>query len=218
MKKLTFWEEMYKGHELLWGLEPDNTLVEYARLIPKGNVLDLGIGEGRNAFFFAKKGYVVEGVDISQKAIEKCRTWAKRAHLKIKAKVRDLRKIEIAQGKYSLIIAAWMLNFFKRKEVEEIVVKIKKGLKKDSFVYLVVFSPRDPSYKKNKQTLKMVEKNTFYSRKRKSYMYYLTKRDVLSLFKDFKVIYCVEGIALDISHGNKPHYHGVIIYMGQKCK
>ena len=113
---------------MFWGLKPDHILAQYADVVPKGNVLDLGAGEGRNALFFAKKGHVVESVDISKKALEKCIKWAKKTNLRIKTKVCDLTKIKIDKGKYSLIICAWVLNFFKKRDIETIIRKMKKGI------------------------------------------------------------------------------------------
>lgn len=217
MKKLSAWEEAYRSVESMWGLKPDHILLEYASLIPKGNVLDLGIGEGRNALFFAKMGYEVEGVDISQTAIERCIERAKKTNLKLKAEVKDLKEVDIPQGRYSLIIAAWVLNFFKKRAAEEIIGKIKNGLKKDGFVYIGIFSLDDPGYKRAKKSLEVVEENTFYSSQRNSFFHYFTREEVLSLFADFQVIYYAVGTGLDISHGG-PHYHGFIEYMGQKCK
>ena len=209
------WEEAYRSVESLWGLKPDRTLIEYAKAVPKGVILDLGIGEGRNALFFAKMGYEVEGADISQTAIERCLQRAETQNLKIKAEVKDLKEMEIAQGKYSLIIAAWVLNFLRKTEVDKIVNKIKDGLKKDGLVYVGTFSPSDPGYQRAKETLKEVEENTFYSEKRKSFIHYFTRNEIASLFKGFEIIYFVEGTGLDIEHG-EPHYHGLIEYMGQR--
>lgn len=217
MEKSPSWEEAYRNVESLWGLKPDRILLEYASLIPKGSVLDLGIGEGRNALFFAKMGYVVEGVDISRTAVQRCMERARKASLEVNAEVRDLKKVYIPEGRYSLIIAAWVLNFIKKIEVEEIIGKIKKGLKKDGFVYMGVFSLDDPGYGRAKKNLEVAEENTFYSPKSDSFFHYFTKNEVLSLFADFKVIYCVVGKGLDIGHG-EPHYHGFIEYMGQKSQ
>ncbi len=209
------WEEAYRSVESLWGLKPDRTLMEYAKIVPEGVVLDLGIGEGRNALFFAKMGYEVEGVDISQTAIEKCLQRAETQNLKVKAEIKDLKEMGIAQGKYSLIIAAWVLNFLRKAEADKIADKIKNGLKKDGLVYVGIFSPSDPGYQRAKETLKEVEENTFYSEKRKSFIHYFTRDEIVSLFNGFKIIYFVEGTGLDIEHG-EPHYHGLIEYMGQK--
>lgn len=46
----TRWENEYKSTENLWGTRPQECLVKYADIIPRnGKVLDIGIGEGRNA-------------------------------------------------------------------------------------------------------------------------------------------------------------------------
>ncbi|MCL0098968.1 class I SAM-dependent methyltransferase [Dehalococcoidia bacterium] len=207
VERSSTWEEAYRSVKSLWELEPDHALREYATLVPDGTVLDLGVGEGRNALFFAEMGYEVEGVDISQTAVERCVERAKKANLKVKAEVRDLKEVDIPQGKYSLIIAAWVLNFFKKTEAEEIIKRIRNGLKKDGFVYIGIFSINDPSYERATKSLKVVEECTFFS-------HYFTKEEVLSLFAGLKVIYCAEGMELNLGHGD-PHYHGFIEYMGQ---
>jgi tellurite methyltransferase len=215
MKNRLFWVSIYKGYALKWGVKPDHILEQYASLVPKGHVLDVGAGEGRNAIFFAKKGYPVEAVDISTKALGICRKLAKKMKLKIKTEVVDLKKIEIVPEKYSLIICAWVLNFFKKKEIAELIRKMKKGVKKNGILYIVVFSTEDPSFAKHRKKLKMVEKNTFYSRRRKSYIHYFTRKKLISFFKDFTTIYCIEGMELDIGHG-APHHHSIVQYVGQK--
>lgn len=117
-------------------------------------------------FFFAKMGYEVEGIDISETAIKRCIKRAKDANLKVRAWIEDLRRLDIPQEKYSLIIAAWLLNFFKKVEAEEIIFRIKKGLKKEGLIYLGVFSLDDPGYKKAKQNLKPIEESTIFPKKK----------------------------------------------------
>lgn len=209
------WEEAYKRAECLWGLKPDDALVNYASLVPKGKILDLGIGEGRNALFFALMGYEVEGVDLSRTAVERCIERAKAQNLKVKAEVRDLREVRIPEGSYSLIIAAWVLNFFKRSETDRMIDRIKAGVKKDGLIYLGVFSIDDPGYERAKARLKPVEGHTFYSPKMDSYIHYFTRDEIDSSFADFKTILFSSGIELDITH-DQPHHHGFIKYLGQK--
>lgn len=216
--KLNTWEKAYRNTESLWVVKPDHILRTNVSLVPEGHVLDLGIGGGRNALFFAKMGYEVEGVDISKTAIERCIERARDANLTVKAEVQDLREIDIPQERYSLIIAASVLNFFKKIEVEELVEKMKQGLKNDGLVYISVFSPDDPGYERaRKNKLEEIEKNTFYSPKRKTFIHFFSKEEILTFFAGFKVIYYDEGTGLDLWHG-KPHYHGFISYMGQKSE
>lgn len=148
--------------------------------------------------------------------IERCINRAKETNLRVNARVEDLRRLDIPQAKYSLIIAAWVLQFFLKSDVKEIITRIKNGLKKDGIVYIGVFSIDDPGYKKAKEYLEMVEENTFYSPRLNTYINYFTKEEILSLFADLKLIYYAYGMELDISH-DEPHYHGFIEYIGQKC-
>ncbi|WP_083465630.1 hypothetical protein [Thalassobacillus sp. C254] len=47
------------------GNKPNNHISYYASLVSKeAKVLDLGMGEGRNALYFASKGFNTVGVDI----------------------------------------------------------------------------------------------------------------------------------------------------------
>ena len=55
-KKKTFWLEAYRETIEDRKQGPDLKLVEYLDIIPKGPVLDLGMGRGRHAMFFAKLG------------------------------------------------------------------------------------------------------------------------------------------------------------------
>ena len=107
------------------------------------------------------------------------------------------------------------IDFFKKHEAEEIVRKIKEGLKRGGLVYIAIFSLNDPGYEKAKNKLELVEENTFYSSRREYFIHYFKEDEFLSLFSDFKTVYHAKGTGLDLEHG-EPHYHGFIEYMGQK--
>src|SRR5258706_9071309 len=51
---------------------PDENLVHWVdeKLVSPGRAVDLGCGNGRNAIFLARRGFVVDGVDYSQRAID----------------------------------------------------------------------------------------------------------------------------------------------------
>ena len=69
----------------LTGQSPENPqtpakfLVENVDLLPKGRVLDIAMGTGRNAIYLAGLGFEVEGVDISPEAISIALASAERA-------------------------------------------------------------------------------------------------------------------------------------------
>jgi SAM-dependent methyltransferase len=56
---------------MVWSLEPNEFVVEYLSDVPTGKMLDLGGGEGRNALWFASRGWQVENSDFSAVAVGK---------------------------------------------------------------------------------------------------------------------------------------------------
>jgi hypothetical protein len=57
------WDERYNAEEYAYGTTPNKFLEENINCIPKGKVMSLAEGEGRNAVFLAKQGYSVTAVD-----------------------------------------------------------------------------------------------------------------------------------------------------------
>ncbi|MFX0115225.1 MAG: class I SAM-dependent methyltransferase [Candidatus Hodarchaeota archaeon] len=217
VEELSPWEKAYRETSSLWGLEPERTLVKYARLIPKGPVLDLGIGEGRNALFFAKMGYAVEGIDLSETAITRCLERARQANLRVAARVADLRSVTIPPAKFTLIIGAWVLQFLRKTKVETIVERLHAGLIDGGLVYAIVFSREDPGYQEFQDQHEPVdgEAHTFYDASMKTYIHYFTKAELTALFAGFSPVYCMEGIMTELDSG-EPHQHGVVEFLGRK--
>ncbi|MGQ9529888.1 MAG: class I SAM-dependent methyltransferase [Candidatus Bathycorpusculaceae bacterium] len=84
-----YFEKLYEEEACKWGLKPDFILTHYLDLFPKGKVLDLGMGEGRNALFLAERGFDVEGIDLSRTAVERCLQMAREKNVNISAHVGD---------------------------------------------------------------------------------------------------------------------------------
>ena len=53
----TFWDQRYAGEELVYGEASNEFLAGMADRLPvRGQALDIGAGEGRNALFLASRG------------------------------------------------------------------------------------------------------------------------------------------------------------------
>lgn len=72
------WDHRYDTEEYVYGEEPNTFLEENFSVLPKGRVLCLAEGEGRNAVFLARQGYEVTGVDSSSVGLAKGRRLADR--------------------------------------------------------------------------------------------------------------------------------------------
>jgi SAM-dependent methyltransferase len=70
------WDERYSAKEYAYGTEPNTFLTASFQHLPKGRVVSLAEGEGRNAVFLAQQGYTVTGVDGSEVGLAKAKALA----------------------------------------------------------------------------------------------------------------------------------------------
>lgn len=66
-----FWDERYGSRDQLFSGDPNGVLVTESADLPPGQALDVGCGEGADALWLARRGWLVTGVDISQVALER---------------------------------------------------------------------------------------------------------------------------------------------------
>jgi tellurite methyltransferase len=127
---------------------PAQWLMENVALLPKGRVLDVAMGNGRNAIYLAQLGFSVEGVDASPEAIENAAEAAREAGVTIKAQVANLEsEYQIKPGLYDVITCFHYLQ-------RSLIPQIKTGLKKGGLVVYETFivdqvrfgKPRNPDY------------------------------------------------------------------------
>lgn len=210
------WEKEYRNVDSLWGFNPNGILSQYVEMLPEnGEVLDIGIGEGRNALFFAEQGFAVEGIDISETAVERCLELSKEHNLNVNAKVQDINSFEIEPNKYSLIILSNVLNFFPDNEIKNIIDKVRIGLQKNGFVYINVFDDKEPGRKKAPERYEQLAEHTFYNENSNMFLHYFTRSELEGFFTDYKTICLSQSYSLDITHG-QPHFHSTLEIMSQK--
>ena len=65
------WDKRYEAADNVWSLTPNQFVVEYLSDLPAGSVIDLAGGEGRNALWFASRGWHAENADFSLVALKK---------------------------------------------------------------------------------------------------------------------------------------------------
>jgi cyclopropane fatty-acyl-phospholipid synthase-like methyltransferase len=211
------WLEAYRTIQEQWGLTPDWRLIEYLPQFPKGPVLDLGMGKGRNALFFALMGYEVDCIDISTTYVKQCREKAQTEKLAMTAQVADISSYEIPPRRYALIVASKVLQFFRKSDIDAIVKKINAGLVRRGVVFLRVFSLEEFENVRDTSTLELVEPNTYYHRRCRLYQHFFTQDEVLAHFPKLKLLCCMEGVEL-VPTQKTPRYQWIIDYLGQRTR
>lgn len=100
----TFWDERYGTDEYAYGVEPNDFLRAEAHRIPRGPVLCLAEGEGRNAVFLAGLGHQVTAVDLSIEGLRKAERLARRHGVTIETIQADLATFELGLDRWSGIV------------------------------------------------------------------------------------------------------------------
>jgi SAM-dependent methyltransferase len=104
----SFWDERFAGDEFWYGTLPNDFLREHASALPpRGRVLSLGEGEGRNAAFLAAQGLEVVAVDASAVALAKAARLARERGVAITTVHADLERFALGRAGWDGIISIW---------------------------------------------------------------------------------------------------------------
>lgn len=211
------WTHAYLRLKGKWKLEPNWKLVEYLPLIPRGPVLDLGAGNGRNALFFAKLGHEVDYVDVSKIYSKRVKVRARDENLRLTAHNMDIRNFDIPEKHYALIIASKILQLFPTADIEDIVKKMNAGLTRRGLIYVYTFSVENLKHSRRLHELERVEENTYYHRRYRQHFHYFKRDELLSLFPKLRTIFYNEGTALDLKKRDSRHFF-TLEYLGQRLR
>ena len=110
------WDNKYNTDVYLFGEKPVPFLVDNVHLLPKGKVLDIAMGEGRNGVYLATQGFDVLGLDISEKGLEKAHRLAEKNNVTIESRVADLESFELEPNTYDVILCTYYMqrNLYKK--------------------------------------------------------------------------------------------------------
>ncbi|MEW6295324.1 MAG: methyltransferase domain-containing protein [Candidatus Diapherotrites archaeon] len=185
--------QKYRKEKLLWGLTPNKYLAEIPKIVKSGDVLDFGVGEGRNALFLAKKGFSVTGIDISKAAVKKFLMFAKKRNLHVKGIVGDIANFKFNRN-YDVIICIAVLDLISNPL--KLIKKMKKHTNKGGLNLVSVFTTKNTEWKKYPG------------------LYFFKETELKEIYKDWQIIKYENYIKKD-RHG-KPHKHHIAILIAKK--
>lgn len=161
------WDMKYSRSSFVYGKAPAKFLAEnFSYLTPGSKILDMGMGEGRNAVFLAQKGHQVTGVDISSVAVKKAYHLAREFGVKIKGVVASLEKYKIPKGSFDAIICFYYVD---RKLVE----KMKSWLAPGGILIFEAYTIKE---REKKDHLKDPKE------------FYLEEQELIKLFGNMKIL------------------------------
>jgi SAM-dependent methyltransferase len=139
------WNERYSQAEYVYGKNPNDFLVEVVQQIPKGRVLCLADGEGRNGVYLAQQGCQVTAVDASPVGLEKARKLSAERSVAIETIVADLAEFPVQPDAWDAIVSIFChLPPTIRAHVHQQVVT---GLRSGGVFVLEAYTPRQLAFK-----------------------------------------------------------------------
>ena len=123
------WDERYAVAEFVYGKEPNAFLAEHCDKLPKGKVLSLAEGEGRNAVFLAAQGYEVTAVDASLVGLNKGRQLADELGVNVEWIHADLNDFELGLDQWDGIVSIFcpLPSSIRRKLYQSLPQALKPG-------------------------------------------------------------------------------------------
>lgn len=134
------WDERYSSDDYAYGTEPNAFLAARASRLPRGRMLCLGEGEGRNAVWLAEQGHEVTAVDASAVGLEKARRLAASRGTTITTVHADLAEYPIEPGAWDGIVSIFChLPLTLRADLHRRCVA---GLRPGGLMLLEAYTPR----------------------------------------------------------------------------
>jgi SAM-dependent methyltransferase len=116
------WDQVYSRESHLYMKEANALLVQLTRDLKPGAVLDIGMGEGRNARYLAARGWDVTGVDVSGEGTRQAREGSEGVQVVHGA----IEEFDMGSGRWDLILGMYVHGVMLRESVR-IVEALRPG-------------------------------------------------------------------------------------------
>ena len=138
------WDERYSTDVYIYGTQPNGFLSSKVSTLPKGKIVSLAEGEGRNAVFLAKQGYSVTAVDSSSIGLRKAQKLAEDNGVVIECVHADLTEFEFGENCWDGIISIFCpLPSELRADVYK---KVESSLRPGGVFLTESYTPRQIEY------------------------------------------------------------------------
>jgi tellurite methyltransferase len=198
-----YYNELYSKNRQYFGDHPDNLLRDYFSLCDKkGRILDIGIGQGRNARFLLQQGYGIDGIDVSNVAINNLKSLIENENLDLKLFHQSFEQFECASRTYSAILIFNLFPVLSIQQIDLLARKSRKWLKRGGIIFITGFTPQETYFKPNLSEWKLIG-NESYSNGKGDFRTFIDVQDATAKFRRLKTIYQWEGYGERHTHGTE---------------
>ena len=202
MQQQSPYDERYAAEEYHWGTKPSAICERVLKLMPPErplSLLDIGCGEGRNAVYFASRGYRVSAFDLSAAGVTKTERLAEVAAVPITVFQANMNAYRLEQD-FDILFSTGVFHLVPQTQREEIFGDYKQRTMSGGLNVFSVFV-RKPFIGKAPDSDPGAE--PWYS------------GELLRFYHDWKIEYCTEEI-FDCMSGGIPHQHAMSRMIARK--
>lgn len=124
----TEYEQRYQSNDFYWGFKPNPLCYEILQRMPPLQplrVLDIGCGEGKDAVFLARNGYIVSAFDIAPAGLEKAQCLAALHGVNADFFRADLLDFE-PEGVYDIIFSSGVFQYLPPEKRSSVIERLKE--------------------------------------------------------------------------------------------
>lgn len=189
------YDSKYSGSDYYWGKEPGKTcrlFLEHIKPPKQGiiSLLDIGCGEGRDSVHFARNGYDVTGLDISQNGLDKVVKLAEEHGVLVNIVKADIKKYQLSRM-YDVIYSTGTMHYLPPKIRVERFGHLKKMTKNGGYNVFSIFVDK-PFIEKSPDAEKEA--------------YFYKSGELMGYYHDWEILFTMEEI-FDCNSGGVPHRH-----------
>jgi len=121
--------------------------------------LDLGTGLGRHAIYFAKKGFDVSAVDLSEYGLDNLRRWAVDEHVTVNVYLCDMLNLPFPDDSIDCIMSYNVIYHTDTEGFIRTLAEIRRVLRPGGEAFLTLISKKTESYLRANEA-KRIDSNT----------------------------------------------------------
>jgi hypothetical protein len=200
------WEDRYGKNEYAYGVEPNEYLKETLPKTDVGTILFPAEGEGRNAVFAAKLGWIISAFDISIKGRNKALQLARENNIIVDYRVGELPALGYKNDQFDAI--ALIYAHFPARLKSAYHELLNQYLRKGGLIVFEAFSKNHLEYRrKNEKVGGPTDLASLFS-----------MEELKADFKHFDIIELTEAV-IDLKEGVYHNGEGAVVrFVGRKNK